>query len=241
MANNKDTAIWFKILDSARNLPGATVDREVFLQKQYEKYCDQSSMGKILNEGPMKAGLDLTLMDKIAADLILGRSGTVTAISTAAGLPGGFAMAATIPADLIQFYWHVIVAAQELAYIYGFPSLSENEENFNSVLTVLIGVMAGIGEAVETINEVMGEQLKNKMGKIALGKILDKTVTRIAVIISLRINKKTFFLAVFKATPLIGGLISGSVTLFSFNPMCNRLKGKLHGGVEILKKGIVTG
>jgi hypothetical protein len=203
----------------------------VFLQKEYEKYCDQSTVDKILDEGPLAAGIELAMMDKVASDIIKFRSGTVTALSTAAGLPGGLAMAATIPADIAQFYWHILVAAQEVAYIYGFPSLTEDEGNFNLLLTVLIGVMAGIDEADKTINEIIALQFKDKLGKITLGKILDKTAARIAVVIGLRLTKKSVFKSAFKALPIIGGLVSGGVTLLSFLPMCNRLKERLHSGI----------
>ena len=37
-------------------------------------------------------------------------------------------MAATIPADLAQDFWHAIVLSQKLAYLYGWPDLLEDGE-----------------------------------------------------------------------------------------------------------------
>ena len=55
-------------------------------------------------------------------------------------------MAVTIPADLVQFYWHAIVLSQKLAYLYGWPDLlkeDEADEETKAKITLLIGVMMG--------------------------------------------------------------------------------------------------
>ena len=45
----------------------------------------------------------------------------VSGISAALGMPGGVAMSATIPADIVQYYGYTLRAAQKLMYLYGFP------------------------------------------------------------------------------------------------------------------------
>ena len=45
----------------------------------------------------------------------------VSGISAALGTPGGAAMAATIPADIAQYYGCMLRVAQKLLYLYGFP------------------------------------------------------------------------------------------------------------------------
>ena len=48
----------------------------------------------------------------------IGQDGRrTTALSFAAGIPGGLAMAATIPADVAQFFGMALRLAQELAYL----------------------------------------------------------------------------------------------------------------------------
>lgn len=62
-------------------------------------------------------------------------------------MPGGMIGIGSIPADLIQFYWHIIVISQELAYLYGWPDLLEGKDEIDDTvlqkLTVFIGVMLG--------------------------------------------------------------------------------------------------
>jgi hypothetical protein len=155
-------------------------------------------------------------------------------------MPGGLAMAATIPADIAQFYYHVIVAAQKLAYIYGIGNIDEDNEYFKQVLTIFIGVMAGIEEANNTMNDLMRAQFTKNLDKITLGKILDKTVTRITIVIGLNLGKRSVLKSAVKVIPIIGGLVSGSVTLLSFLPMCNNLKNKFSDTIHLAENdGII--
>jgi hypothetical protein len=65
-------------------------------------------------------------MYKMASELIQKRTLQSTGVSFAAGLPGGFAMAATIPADTLQFLGVTLRLAQALAYIYGYKNMWAN-------------------------------------------------------------------------------------------------------------------
>lgn len=91
------------ILAGAVKLPGVQVDRSEFLAQQFAKYDTYGNMSTILERGPLEAGISLSVIDKLAKTLIEKRTILSTAASTAAGLPGGLAMAATIPADTLQF------------------------------------------------------------------------------------------------------------------------------------------
>jgi hypothetical protein len=233
---SKEARFWFNVLDAALKIPGSKIDRETFLQKQCEQYCDSGTVENILQNGAANAGVELTLMDKMSSDVIEQHTKVATAISFAAGIPGGLAMAATIPADIAQFYYHVIVVAQKLAYIYGLENIDKENEYFKSVLTVFIGVMAGIEEADKTMNELMTAQFTKSLGKITLGKILDKTVTRIAIVIGLNLTKGSVIKSAAKFVPLVGGLVSGGVTLLSFLPMCNNLKNRFCDSINTAKR-----
>ncbi|MDR1899373.1 MAG: hypothetical protein LBQ55_05135 [Treponema sp.] len=236
----KESGLWFNILDAALKIPGSKIDREVFLQNEYGKYCDQKTVDKILRVGSVNANVELTLMEKMAADIIKQHAGIATTLSFAAGVPGGLAMAATIPADIAQFYYHVIIAAQKLAYVFGLLSIEEDKDSFYLTLTVFMGVMAGIEEADKKMNELLMAQFAKKLGRITMGKILDKTVTRIAITIGLQLTKRNVFKAVLKTVPIIGGLVSGGITLLSFLPMCNNLKNKFcYSIIEAKKNNII--
>jgi hypothetical protein len=223
-----EARFWFKILDAALKMPGARIDREVFLQTVFEKYCNRETVDKILQVGTYEAGIEITLMDRMANDSIKQRTGLAAASSFIAGIPGGLAMAATIPIDVIQFYYHVIVEAQKIAYIFGLQSIDDTGENFKEFLTILIGVMAGIEDAEKTFKDVINDQFNMKLTKITVGKVLDKTIARIAAVIGIHLTKKSVGRIISKVIPFVGGIISGGMTLFAYLPMCNNLKRKLY-------------
>ncbi|GHU79103.1 hypothetical protein FACS189462_4560 [Spirochaetia bacterium] len=239
-AKNKNAEIWYNILDAALLIPGSKIDREVFLQKEYGNYCRQETLDKILQDGSVNTDIELPLMDKIAADTINYHAAMVTAGSFAAGIPGGLLMAAAIPADIVQFYFHIIQSAQKLAYIYGMTSFEEYGDQFKSMLTVLIGVMAGIEEANETIKEVMEAQFSKKMSKIFSEKTFDKPAAKVAIKIGLGLVGKNIGKSIGKILPLIGGVVSGGITLVSFLPMCTNLKNKLHNTIENTPKDLIV-
>ena len=230
-----EAKFWFNILDAALKIPGAKIDREVFLQKTFEKYCNQETIDKVMEVGTFEAGIEITLMDRIANDSINQHTKIATTTSFIAGIPGGLVMAATIPADVVQFYYHVIAEAQKLAYIFGVQTLNDAEDNFKEVLTVYIGVMAGIGDAENTLNDIMNDQFSKNLTRVTLGKILDKTLIRIANTIGIQLTKKSIGRGIAKIIPIIGGIISGGMTLFSYYPMCNNLKRKFYDIVNLKK------
>ena len=52
----------------------------------------------------------------------------MTALSAIAGIPGGFALLATVPADTAQYLGHMLRVAQKLAYLYSWPDLFEEDD-----------------------------------------------------------------------------------------------------------------
>lgn len=67
-------------------------------------------------------------------------------------------MAATIPADVAQFFWHATVLAQKLAYLYGWPDLFDPEVDLDEEtelrIVLLIGAMLGAANANRLLAEM---------------------------------------------------------------------------------------
>jgi hypothetical protein len=171
-------------------------------------------------------------MDKIAEEVVGYHTGVATGLSFAAGIPGGLAMLATVPADIAQYYWHVIVAAQKLAYVYGLKDIALADDHFKSLLTLLIGAMYGLEDADKTITQVYSALVSQEIAALTLVKGMNKTILKIAVALAYRLTGKTVFKSVWKAIPILGGVISGGITLFTFRPMCDKLREKLHDSVK---------
>lgn len=190
-------------------------------------------MQKAIVEGTLHASIPVVTLDSLANAVINAETIKVTAISAAAGIPGGFAMAATIPADLAQFYGFIIRTAQELAYIYGwnemFSESSELDAGTESQLILFIGVMSGVGAANKVVTKLFGETAMRAVANKVAAKALTKTwyypiAKKIAAMLGQKMVKATFAKGVSKAVPILGGVVSGGLTLATFKPMAHRLK-----------------
>lgn len=221
------------VIESTAKLPFVRINRTEFLTKNLNKLCTPAQLQRAIADGTLHADIPITALDSLANAVINAETVKVTTISTAAGLPGGFAMAATIPADLAQFYGFVIRIAQELAYIYGwneiFAETSQLDDDTESQLILFIGVMSGVGAANKVVAKLFGETAMKAVAKNVAAKALTKTwyyplVRKIATMLGQRMVKATFAKGVSKAVPLLGGAISGGLTLATFKPMSHRLQ-----------------
>lgn len=224
---------FISIFENAAKLPFVRIDRKEFLTKNLSKLCNKTQLQKAIVEGTLQAGIPIATLDSLANAVINAETIKVTAISTTAGIPGGFAMAATIPADLVQFYGFIIRTAQELAYIYGWDELFTEESKLDayieSQLILFIGVMSGVGAAKKVVTKLFGETAMKAVAKKVTAKVLTKTwyypiVKKIATMLGQKMVKSTFAKGVSKTVPIIGGVVSGGLTLATFKPMAYRLK-----------------
>jgi hypothetical protein len=221
------------VVESAAKLPLVRIDRTEFLTKNLGKLCTPDQLQKALAEGTLRADIPITILDSLANAVINAETIKVTTISAAAGIPGGIAMAATVPADLAQFYGFVIRVAQELAYIYGwnemFAESSELDTATESQLILFIGVMSGVGAANTAVAKLFGETAMRAVAKKVEAKALTKTwyypiAKKIAAMLGQKMVKATFAKGVSKVVPVLGGALSGGLTLATFKPMAHRLQ-----------------
>jgi hypothetical protein len=218
------------VLVTALKVPGVKIDRDSFLRNQF-KTKPQEFVKDILSEGPVAAGVSQdelrTLARKIVDTTTLQSSG----MSFLTGLPGGFTMAATIPADIAQFYAMDLRMAQQIAYIYGEPDLFRNglpdDDLVRNQLTVFCGVMFGVAGAASLARAAtakIAKQMMISLPKKALTKTLYyRLIKSIAKVLGVKMTKQVFARGVSKFVPLLGGALSGGMTYAMMRPMGNRL------------------
>ena len=108
-----ETLLWNKILAVVLKMPGVKVNRVAFLTNALRPYCTEQKLAMLGSVRPYTIASDADI-DRAAKTCINRHTALVTTASTIAGLPGGLAMAATIPGDLSQYYFHVFVLSQKL-------------------------------------------------------------------------------------------------------------------------------
>lgn len=218
------------IIVAALQLPGVKVDRTAFL-KDIFKTKPNDLIDQIVLDGPVDAGISRSELKNIGERLMTDRTMLSAGASFLAGMPGGLAAAATIPADLIQFYGIALRMAQELSYLYGEPDLWEGERISNKRvmdhLLLYIGVMLGVGgaeAALRLLSSSLAKKALQKLPRQALMKnIIYRAVKSIARALGVQMNKGIFAKGVAKLIPFIGGVISGGMTIATMRPMGQKL------------------
>lgn len=93
------------IITSAVQIPGVKVNRNNFLADIFAN--ENVVISEVLDVGPIEANISQERLTTIANKLIFKRTSQSSVASFAAGIPGGLAMAATIPAVYYSFSaWH---------------------------------------------------------------------------------------------------------------------------------------
>lgn len=218
------------IFTAACKLPYCKIDRNEFLAKQLRNRVSSVQLADALGNGTINAGIPIDMLNIIADGIINLETTKATALSTVAGIPGGFAMIGTIPADLAQFYAHVFRVAQKLAYIYGYKEIDLDDATQN-VLMIFLGVMFGVNAATAALAKLavsnaakIGARVAAKpLSKYAVFNIAKKVLAWIGV----KLTKDGVGKAVSKAVPIVGGIISGGLTVATFLPMAKKLKVEL--------------
>lgn len=229
MANEVD--LWNKAMKMAMAIPFVKIDRVEFLRKELSPFCTPEQIQSAISGTPTKV-LTVSQVSKIANGCIKYHLTLVCSASALAGLPGGWAMAGAIPADIAQFYAHVFALTQKLLYIYGWPDLQNEEgkltDEASQILTLFTGVMMGsqvASEAVKQLANAFAQQVAVRLPKQALAKYAIYNISKqVAKWIGVKLTKDSFSRGISKVIPLVGAPISAGLTYWTFKPMANKLK-----------------
>lgn len=157
-------------------------------------------------------------------------------------------MIGTIPADIAQYFGHILRMLQKLIYLYGWSDLNldskELDEETKNSLTLFAGIMFGVEGAVNTINKLadqVARQLVKKLPQKALTKgAIYPIVKKVATLLGVKMTKQIFAKGVAKVVPVLGAVTSGGLTFATFKPMAEKLRKHLASGelasVEYYKK-----
>lgn len=217
------------VITASIKIPGVKVNRNSFLAEQFAS--EGVNVQALIDLGPIEVGLSRERIAEIANKLIIKRTSQSSIASFVAGIPGGLAMAATIPADILQFFGMALRLAQELSYIYGANDLWNDgivdDEAVKSQLIMYCGVMFGVSGAVSGVRVLSTQIAKTTLKKLPQ-KALTKTfwypmVKQIGKAIGIKVTKTAVAQGVSKAVPIIGGVISGSLNFTSMITMAKRL------------------
>ena len=218
-------------------IPGICIDRSEFLRSEFVKEFSQDTIEDAIEFNPAHAGIMPDQIEKYAEEVIKYERNCVSGISAVLSAPGGIAMAATIPADIAQYYGYMLRVTQKLLYLYGFPEidLTEKGKKFDTetlnILTLCLGVMygvAGANNALKTVAKALGTGVQKQLMKKALTKgTVYPIVKSTAKWFGVKMTKEVFTGFFKHAIPVVGGVVGGGLTYMSFRPCCEKLKKSL--------------
>ena len=167
------------------------------LSKKLAMYFDENTVEKAILTNPASAGISIIEIESIANSCIKYETNKVTAISAVAGIPGGVAMIGTIPADIAQYFGHIVRILQKLIYLYGWKELYNEDGEFDdettNILTLFIGVMFGVQAANSAVVKIAASaalRLKKSLASKALTKgVIYPVVKKVAQILGVRMTK----------------------------------------------------
>lgn len=220
------------ILALAMKTPGVKINRKDYLTKEFSIRFPKETVELAIEYNPAYAGISREDINHIAKQAINYETAKVSAISFAAGIPGGVAMAATVPADLAQYFAFILRIMQKLAYLYGFGEFDLREdaiddETMNRII-LFLGVMFGVQEAnaaIKVFAGVVAKAVVKRLPQMALMKgTIYPVIKKIAVFLSIQMSKQIFAKSVAKVIPVIGGVATGTITYATFKPNAISLK-----------------
>lgn len=219
-------------LEASARMPGVRIDRVAYLRSALERHCTGEQIERAIEHSPAAAGIPLEVVNRVANTAIKYETAKVTGVSTLAGIPGGIAMLGTVPADLLQYFGHMLRIAQKLAYLYSWPDLfgekKDMDEATEGVLTLFLGVMMGVQLAqagLTKVSNMIAAQLMKTLPQKALTKgVVYPIVKKVAAHLGVQMSKRVFASGVAKAVPIAGAVLSGGFTFGTFLPMAKRLQ-----------------
>ena len=215
-------------------LRGVRISREDFLRQELRKlHLSDAEIECAIASNPLSAGVSRKLLDKLANDAISFETKKSTALSFAAGIPGGLAMLGTVPADLTQYYVHSLRIMQKLAYLYGWKEfltdLDDIDDETIAQMGLFFGVMLEVAGAAESLRDfarvIVAPAIEKRIARKALMKTTWYPIVKKSLkVIGVSVTKQSMAKTMSKIVPLIGGVISGGMTFVALQTQSIRLK-----------------
>lgn len=220
------------IMQRAASLKVVKINRGDFLRSEIKRRFPEIDADFAVETTPAETGIAPEDLDRMAIDVIDLETKKCAGLSFLAGIPGGLAMVGTVPADLAQYFAHVMRIEQKLAYIYGWQTFLNEEDEVDDEtvmkLVVLMGVMMQVGGAANAVTTFAANTARAGIEKAIQKQALTKTfwynpMKKVLRYLGVNLTKQTFAKTASKVVPVIGGAISGGMTYMAYKPGAERL------------------
>lgn len=217
-------------LRAVTSVAGARVDRERFLRAQLAEHgLSAHTIERALLSSPLAAGVSPDVVEAIAEAAISSETKRASAISFGTGIPGGLAVLAAVPTDIAQFYVHAYRVMQKASYAYGWPSLDELDGDDDlQQIALFLGVMLDVKGAQSSLSafaRALGipafdrEARRGAFVRLSQARAVRDVYKKIGA----QIARRNVARQATKWIPIVGGIVSGSMTFMTLSRQSSRL------------------
>ncbi|MBU1241057.1 hypothetical protein KKF84_19230 [Myxococcota bacterium] len=233
MNASQEMITWRAILQKALKLPSVRVSKHEWFNKVLSPFTSDESVNAAIESSPLVSGLEPRTLKRIAERTVRAHRRGVTALSLVTGLPGGIAIVGAVPADLAQFFWHLLKVSQKLTLLYGWPPLlgtdgssEEADEQTRLLITVFMASMFGSDRADDLLVELHKTLVSQKgLGAAELLEAagLAENARDLEQWMGHTVARDSLTKALARVVPVIGGIFSGTLTYIAFSRMGKHL------------------
>lgn len=223
--------VFNNILWISLKIPGTKIDKTEFLTKELGKFCTKKVLKNAIKTSPLKAGIESCKIEDICNSIIKKHTKEASYTSLATGLPGGILTLVAIPGDFLQFYTHLLLVIQKLAYLHGEPEFFKNNHQIKKDTLKRFTFFLGKMSCARGIQKVVVINT-NKIAAKTFEKIQEKEITKKGIYliiasckkIGVKFSEEAIKKGLSKIIPIVGGVSSGYITYISMKKMTNNLK-----------------
>ena len=166
-------------ISKAISKPGVRVDRNEFLTRVFSSRV--ADIQKILDVGPVEAGIPREELAEIAHKMIISQTGSSSIAPVKALIPGKTESEVMQVSESENFFASAMRIAQELSYIYGAKDMwvdgGFDNEKVKTQLMIYFGVMLGVSGAASAVRVITAALAKTAF-KVSPVKILKRLINQ---------------------------------------------------------------
>ncbi len=227
MTENTESNLWNSLFQKILLIPTATVNRDKYLAKVLEGHCPEYLMQSAIINGP-RFILSEEPFEALVSTLIKKEKNKATAFSFGNVFWGGWALAVSLPADLVQYYACLVILAQKMAYLYGCKNLCDSNGKIGKdgvdFLTICIGIAIGVKDLQSSLAVTLETLGSPALTIVSKSSVATTMMGEIAGDIGLKITEESSSSALGKMIPVIGAVVSGGMTYLSISKAAERLR-----------------
>lgn len=204
------------------------VNREAWLIETLTPFCSPEKLEHIAFARPEQI-VSSTILDKLAKDVVAQHALKASLLSSGTSLLGRASIWLSAPTDVTIYFGNLLAMTQKLAFLYGWDDFFVNgkttEETYARIMLIL-GYAFGAVECKEALLETACDALPSVSSEMKGFCITwsNPVVKKAVLAKGLEFSKALLAGALVKRSPLMGCVVAGCWSYYSFKHYAERIR-----------------